>query len=89
MMGGLTIINHNGQKTIDSREVAEMVGKDHKNLLRDIRGYVEVLLSSDLSSVDFFIESTYADSTGRSLPYYESNRKGSGLLPEHPTEKKG
>ena len=33
------------QKYIDSREVAEMVRKEHKNILRDIRGYYEELFS--------------------------------------------
>ena len=28
-------------ETLDSREVAEMVGKQHKHLLRDINGYIE------------------------------------------------
>ena len=29
-----------GQKYLDSREVAEMVGKEHNKLLRDIRVYI-------------------------------------------------
>ena len=33
----------NGQQTIDSRKVAAMMGKGHKELLRDIRGYCEHL----------------------------------------------
>ena len=32
---------------IDSRQVAEMVGKEHKNLLRDISGYIETMAKSD------------------------------------------
>ena len=31
-------MNELEQKTLTSMEVAEMVGKDHKNILRDIRG---------------------------------------------------
>ena len=31
------------EQTLDSREVAEMVGKEHKNLMRDVRSYVEEL----------------------------------------------
>lgn len=30
----------NPQKTLTSMEVAEMIGKTHKNLLRDIRNYI-------------------------------------------------
>ena len=29
------------EQRLDSREVAEMVGKEHKNIIRDIRGYVK------------------------------------------------
>jgi|GEM_PF-4359885 len=35
-MNELTVINHNGQFVVDSREVSEMIGKEHKNLLRGI-----------------------------------------------------
>lgn len=38
-MNELTIIDHQGKKVIDSRQVSEMVGKEHKHLLRDIKGY--------------------------------------------------
>ena len=31
------------EQTLDSREVAEMVGKEHKNLMRDVRSYVDEL----------------------------------------------
>lgn len=37
------------QQKLDSREVAEMVGKEHKNIIRDIRGYLEEFHSSILS----------------------------------------
>lgn len=54
--------------TIESREVAEMVGKRHENLLADIKGYAEMLSKKDALKVqgiyevsDFFIESTHRD----------------------------
>lgn len=56
------------RSTLDSREVAEMVGKRHDHLLRDIQGYCEILAESDVPNfgvVDFFIESTYKDAEGR------------------------
>ena len=59
------ITNH--VETIDSREVAEMVEMQHKNLLKKIRNYENILLSSKLSSVEFFIPSEYKDNTGRTL----------------------
>lgn len=48
-----------GRLLVDSREVAEMTGKDHGNLMRDIRGYASILENSKLNSQDFFIPSNY------------------------------
>ena len=36
------------EQFIDSREVAEMVGKEHSKLMRDIRGYIENLNESKI-----------------------------------------
>lgn len=40
-MTDLQIIKVGKQNTIDSRQVAQMVEKQHKNLLRDIAGYTK------------------------------------------------
>ena len=72
-MGELTIINQNGRQVVDSRQIAEMIGKTHAHLLRDIAGYAQVIESSNESKfglVDFFIESTYPDSKGEIRPCY-------------------
>lgn len=45
-MNDLTLIKQNGGAYIDSREVAEAIGKDHRHLLRDIRKYCETLEKS-------------------------------------------
>lgn len=42
-MNELSIIHQNGVDVIDSRSVAEAIGKDHRHLIRDIRNYVEIL----------------------------------------------
>lgn len=34
------LFNFNGQPTLDSREVAKMIGKRHTDLIRDIRRYI-------------------------------------------------
>ena len=49
------------QKTITSVEVADMVGKEHKELLRDIRRYAKQFNESNIALVDFFEESSYKD----------------------------
>lgn len=61
-------MNELEQKYIDSREVAEMVEKAHKELMRDIRRYCEQLNESKIALVDFFTESTYKDGKGEQLP---------------------
>lgn len=45
------------EKTISSLEVAEMVEKGYKELLRDIRRYCEKLGESKIALTDFFDES--------------------------------
>lgn len=60
----------NLEQTIDSREVAEMVGKDHKYLMRDIRNYSADITSAKISPVGFFEESTYKDAKGETRPCY-------------------
>lgn len=59
--------------TISSLEVAEMVGKEHKDLLRDIRRYVEQLGESKIALTDFFNESTYRDAKGEVVSLREIN----------------
>ena len=42
-MNELKLVVENGKLVADSREVADMIGKRHDNLVRDIDGYVEVI----------------------------------------------
>lgn len=66
-MDQLTPINE--QLTLSSLEVAKMVGKEHKELLRDIRTYISYLdgeeMSAKLRPTNYFIESSYKDSLNR------------------------
>jgi len=45
-MSELHITNYNGVEVVDSREVAEMVGKNHVHLLRDIRSDIDIMEES-------------------------------------------
>lgn len=72
MTDNLTAINHNGQWVVDSREVAEIVGKSHSNLCRDIEVYNSILRDSqnlNLSSDEFFVESRYIAGKGNGCKY--------------------
>lgn len=91
-MEELQVINHNNVDVIDSREVAEMIGKEHRNLIRDIRGYVEIIENSTelkIEPSDFFIQNTYMDSTGRTLPCYLLTKKGCDMVANKMTGEKG
>lgn len=84
------LFNFNGQPTIDSREVAKMIGKRHKNLMRDIRQYINDLdEGSKLSSPKFFIESNYESSQGKLLPCYLLTKMGCEFVANKMTGKKG
>ncbi|MCM1245995.1 MAG: Rha family transcriptional regulator [Roseburia sp.] len=64
------------EQTLDSREVAEMVEKDHAMLLRDLRRYIKQFNECNLAVVDFFRESTYKDTKGEMRPCYHITKKG-------------
>lgn len=63
------------KQTMSSLEIAELTGKEHKNVIRDIRN----LLEQGVSKLNFEL-SEYKDATGRTLPCYELTRKGSLIL---------
>ena len=48
-------------KTIDSREVAEMIEMRHTDLLRKVAKYEDILTNAKLRSLDFFISNEYQD----------------------------
>lgn len=75
--------------TLDSREVAEMVGKNHKELLRDIRTYEGYLGESNFALTDFFIPSTYVSIQNKELPNYQITKKGCELIAHKLTGQKG
>lgn len=77
------------EQTLDSREVAEMVEKKHYNLIRDIKGYVDELTELKIEFSDFFRESIYKDSTGRTLPRYDITKKGCEFIAHKLTGIKG
>jgi len=77
---------------IDSREVAQTIGKSHAHLMRDIQKYVQTLNNSIESKNglnEFFIENTYKDGIGRTLPCYLLTRKGCEFVANKMTGEKG
>ena len=64
------------EQTITSVEVAGMVGKQHNELLKDIRRYSEQLGEGKIPQSDFFTESTYKNSQNKLMPCYNVTKKG-------------
>ncbi|HBJ2601931.1 TPA: ORF6C domain-containing protein [Clostridium botulinum] len=87
-MKELQVLN-NKNLTLESTEVSEMTGKEHKNLMRDIRNYVGILEGSNLSSHDYFIESTYINSQNKEQPCYLLTKMGCEMVANKMTGKKG
>lgn len=77
------------EQTISSIEVAEMVGKRHTDLIRDVRRYLEQFNESNLASVEFFKEGTYKDSKGEVRPCYNVTKKGCEFIAHKLTGVKG
>ncbi|EFV78988.1 hypothetical protein HMPREF1013_00872 [Bacillus sp. 2_A_57_CT2] len=89
-MNQLNVINQDGQLLVDSREVAEMVGREHSNLMRDIRGYIAILENSNLNSQDFFIPSTYkTEGNNKTYDCFLLTRKGCDMVANKMTGEKG
>lgn len=83
------LINTSAIETIDSREVAEMVDMEHKNLLSKIRKYVEILDGSKLSRPQFFVPSTYVNNQNKEQPCYLLTKKGCEMVANKLTGEKG
>lgn len=88
--------------TLDSREVAAMVEKEHHKLLRDIRTYIDQMEeinkkafeegkgdASKIGLVDFFRESGYVDAKGENRPCYQITKKGCEFIAHKMTGIKG
>lgn len=99
-MKELTVFEHNHVDVVDSRQVAEMIGRRHDHLIRDIKSYCDILSKTTAPKIggsternfapsDFFIESTYKDSTGRTLPCYLLTKKGCDMVANKMTGEKG
>lgn len=81
-------------KTIDSREVAEMLEKEHGNLLKDIQGsgknlgIIPVLEKGNFHVSDYFIESSYKAGT-REYKCYLVTKMGCEVLGNKQQGEKG
>ena len=85
----LKIVKHGNQLVVDSRDIAEMLEKQHDQLMRSIRTYEDYLDSAKLQTHDFFIQSTYLNSQNKTLPCYLITKKGCDMVANKMTGEKG
>jgi Rha family phage regulatory protein len=88
-MDELRVFEFNQVDVVDSREVAEMTGKPHNDLMKSIRTYCEYLGQGDFSQSDFFIPSTYVNSQNKEQPCYLLTKKGCDMVANKMTGEKG
>lgn len=98
-MSMLTVINSKGKEmpVIDSREVAEMMGKEHKDIIRQIEGgktnktvgIIPSLVSGNFTPTDYFVESSYKDSQNKERKCYLVTKMGCELLGNKQQGEKG
>ena len=95
---GITVGYRDNQlATIDSREVAEMLDKSHSALMKDINGskdgktigIIPTLLKSNFDLSNYFIESSYKDSSGKTNKCYLVTKMGCELLGNKQQGEKG
>lgn len=78
----------NLEQKLTSMEVAEMVEKDHNELLKDIRRYCEQLSQGKIPQSNFFEEST-REVRGKKYPCYMVTKKGCEFIANKLTGVKG
>ncbi len=76
------------EKTLTSLEVAEMVGREHYDVMKDIRRIVGQL-GEGTSSVTYFIESEYTNLQNKKFPSFLLTKKGCELYSTRMTGEKG
>ena len=76
------------ERTISSVEVAEMVGRTHDNVLKDIRNII-AQIGNVKSHESYFIETTYINSQNKELPCFDLTKKGCELYSTRMTGAKG
>ncbi|MFW6047185.1 MAG: Rha family transcriptional regulator [Candidatus Woesearchaeota archaeon] len=83
------------QLTLTSREVAEMIGIKHWEILRKLegnnkrKGYIEILTNNHLVVSNYFIRSSYIDDSGKENKCYLFTKMGCEFLANKFTGEKG
>ena len=77
------------EQTLTSMEVAEMIGKTHKNLIRSIETYIKHFTELKFEPSGYFLKSTYKDASGKENKCYNITKNGCELIAHKLTGVKG
>ena len=83
------------KQTLDSREVAEMININHKDLIKklegakDRKGYIQIITERHLSLSEYFTKTSYKDASGKRNKNYQITKKGCELIAHKITGEKG
>jgi len=81
---------NNQIKTIDSRDIAEMVEMRHGDLLKKIASYNEILENGKIRSLDYFIPDTYSvEGNKRKYICYQFTKMGCEFIANKFTGERG
>lgn len=84
-----TLLPNNNSPLLTSQEVANMIGKEHNKLMRDIRRYISQLGAANVGHSDFFIESEYLSEQNKRLPCFNITKRGCEFIANKLTGQKG
>lgn len=76
----LPVFEYRGQIVADSRDVAELIGKRHFHVMRQISQMCKHLSQSKIGLADFFIPATYTDEQGKTRPCYYLTQMGCEMI---------
>lgn len=89
----------NEEYTISTLDIADMMGMQHKSILRKlegrtekgkhIKGYIEILGKNQMVPSEFFIKSSYVNEQNKTMPCYEVTKMGCEFLANKFTGEKG
>lgn len=76
----LPVFEYRGQIVADSRDVAELIGRPHRKVLRTIETMSRHLNETNFGLVDFFIPAKYIDAKGETRPCYYLTQMGCEMI---------
>ena len=88
-MNNLELLVVDDKLVVDSRQVAELTGKKHFHLLRDIDNYTGQLVSCGINSKQYFKEDIYYDLKNEVRRCYKLTEKGCYFIVNRRTGQKG